>query len=86
MISWLIPTDILQSIFLKWHINLRTFSAEKSRGEVIHSGHFMISSVADQDELDDDVSHDRDSPVHHDQAIRLRQGYDFSDVSKETQV
>lgn len=57
----------------------------RNKGEVIHSGHFMISSVADQDELEDEVSHDRDSPVHHDQAIRLRQGYDFSDVSKETQ-
>ncbi|XP_039253639.2 MLX-interacting protein-like isoform X1 [Styela clava] len=65
-------------------MNLRERKAE-SNGEVIHSGHFMISSVADQDDVDDDVPHDRDSPVHHDQAIRIREGYDFSDVRKETQ-
>lgn len=46
----------------------------------------MISSVADQDEADEEVLHDRDSPIHHDQAIRLREGYDFSNVMMETQV
>nr|XP_009860089.1 transcription factor protein isoform X1 [Ciona intestinalis] len=55
------------------------------KGDVIHSGHFMVSSVADDGDEHEEINHDRDSPVHHEQAIMIRgHGYDFSNVNKET--
>ena len=53
----------------------------------MHSGHFMISSVADDQEEHEDIDHNRDSPVHHEKSIMIKYGgYDFSHVSKETKV
>jgi len=56
----------------------------KRRGEVIQSGHFMISSVTEEQDDQEDISHDRDSPVLHEERLKLkRQGYDFSCADKE---
>uniref|UniRef100_H2ZQI6 BHLH domain-containing protein n=1 Tax=Ciona savignyi TaxID=51511 RepID=H2ZQI6_CIOSA len=53
--------------------------------DVIHRGHSMMSSVTDEGDEQEEINHDRDSPVHHEQAIMIRgHGYDFSNVTKET--
>nr|CAB3263871.1 Mlx [Phallusia mammillata] len=64
---------------------LRNETEAHRKGEVIHSGHFMISSVADdQEDLTETIDHDRDSPIHHEQSIMIKHGYDFSNVAMET--
>ncbi|CAK8692937.1 unnamed protein product [Clavelina lepadiformis] len=56
----------------------------RRKGDVIHSGHFMVSSVADDQDENEEIDHNRDSPVHHEQSIMIKHGYDFSNVPKET--
>jgi len=47
----------------------------------------MISSVADdQEEEQEVISHDRDSPAHHERSIMIKHGYDFSQPTMETKV
>ena len=46
----------------------------------------MISSVADDQEEIEEIDHSRDSPIHHEQSIMYKYGYDFSNVDKETKV
>ena len=58
----------------------------RRKGEVIHSGHFMISSVADDQEEAEDISHDRDSPRHHEHSIMIKHGGGFSHAPMETRV
>ena len=68
-------------------IQFLLFKTARRKGEVVHSGHFMISSVADDQEDHEDIDCDRDSPVHHEQHIMIKYGgYDFSNVTKETKV
>jgi len=59
-------------------------TSSRQKGEVVHSGHFMMSSVAEQEDVTDNIDHDRDSPIHHEQSIMIKHGYDFTNVDKET--
>ena len=46
----------------------------KKKGEVIHSGHFMISSVSEDQDDHESLVQDRDSPLHHEHMKMMQNG------------
>ena len=46
----------------------------------------MISSVTDDQEEHEDMTLDHCSPIYHERSEVIHQGYDFTNVPKETKV
>ena len=57
----------------------------KKKGEVIHSGHFMISSVSEDQPDHENITQDRDSPVHHEHMKRIQHSYNIPQGSNESE-